>query len=220
MKLFSVVSKSLSITACFTLVIFASLSYRVEAVDAKEEVSQTSSAIEDSHGSSIIDGVPVFRDMGSSNAPTDIAGLTKRADLIVVVKVRQNLWESKPYITRNSDGDISSYASFTQVSIRKVIKGNQSLKGTVIPLAQEIVVDKDKLGRPLIRAMEMTEPLVKEGRYIMFLEKTIGVEGYSQIGVFAKHNTDGLDKSEDQIKSAYFQEMRRQVRQQIKDDQP
>ncbi len=220
MKLFSASLKSLSSAVCLSLVTFSSLSYRVESSIAKEEVTQTSSNIEDSHGSSTIDGVPVFRDMGSSNAPTDIAGLTKRADLIVVVKIRQNLWESKPYIIRNSDGDISSYASFTQASIRKVIKGDQSLRGKTIPLAQEIVVDQDKLGRTLIRAVEMTEPLVKDGRYIMFLEKTLGIEGYSQIGVFGKYNTDGLDKSEDQIKSTYFQDVRRQVRQQIKDDQP
>jgi hypothetical protein len=195
-------------------------SYPAEASSTKEKLTQPSTEVEESHGLSMIDGVPVFRDMGSSNAPSDMAGLTKRADLIVVVKIQQNLWESKPYIIRDSDGGISAYASFTQASIRKVIKGDPNLRGKSIPIAQEIVVDKNKLGLPLIRAVEMTEPLVKEGRYIMFLEKTIGVEGYSQIGIFGKYNTDGLDKSEDQMKSAYFQEMRRNVQQQIKDDQP
>jgi hypothetical protein len=211
---------SLSTLACVVLITAVSFGHQLAASSAKEEVNQTSTNVEDSHGSSMIDGVPVFRAMGSSNAPSDIASLTKRADLIVVVKIRQNLWESKPHITRDSDGGISAYVSFTQASVRKVIKGDQSLKGESIPIAQEMVVDKNKLGLPIILAVDMTEPLVKEGRYIMFLEKTLGVKGYAPIGFWGKHNTDGLDKSEDRLNSAEFRELRRTVRQQIKDDQP
>ncbi len=203
------------------LITLGSLAYPVKASspNVKENANQTATVVESSHASSMIDGVPVLRYMGSSNAPIDIDGLTKRADLIVVVKVQQNLWESKPYIFRDSDGGISGYVSLTQVNVRKVIKGSQDLKGKSIPIAQEIVVDDSKPGTPIIRAVEEVEPFVK-GRYIMFLEKTNNLEAFSPIGVWGKFSTDGLDKSEDRLKSSdAFKELQRKVRQQIKDDQ-
>jgi hypothetical protein len=205
---------------CVGLISFAGPSHRLVASPPIQSLAESSTIAEDSKGSSEIDGVKVLRSSFLSDAPEDIEGLTKRADLIVVVKIKQNLWESKPYTVRDSDGGIAAYATFTQADVRKVIKGSQNFKGKVISIAQEMLVDTDKFGKPVVRAAEMVEPMVKGGRYIIFLEKTLGVDGYAPIGFWAKHNTDGSDKSEDGVKNAKYQALRRQVRQQIKDDQP
>jgi hypothetical protein len=205
---------------CFCMFGLTAFNPKSNASSPESSMSQNLVKEEDAPRSSIIEGMQVVRQMSLIDSPEDIEGLTKRADLILVVKIKQNLQESEPYIVRNSEGGIAAFASFTQVEVRKVIKGSSSLKGKNIRVAQELLIDKDKFGRPIVLAGETEEALVKGGRYIVFLEKTLGVEGYAPISFLAKHNTDGSDKSEERIKSEKYQELRRQVRQQIKDDQP
>jgi hypothetical protein len=193
-----------------------------QATQSGNQPQESNSQQTDVHqyGSAKIDGIPVVREMTMIDAPGDIEGLTKRADLIVVVKVKQSLGESVPYVVRNSEGGIAAYASLTQADVRKVIKGDRRLIGKSIPVAQELLINRDNPAKPVILASEKAEPLVKGGRYIMYLERTLGVDGYAPIAYWAKYNTDGTDLAEERILSPGLKDLRRQVKQIIKDDQP
>ena len=182
--------------------------------------ADTSQSTNTSHPSSIetINGMPVQRLQASFIAPSDVEGLIKESDLIVIGKVGQSLEEAEPLISRDADGEVSSAVSLVKMTVKKVFKGDANLKNQTIKIGQSIAILSDKTGKPYVRSVENVQPFQK-GRYLLFLKKGIGVDAYFPTGLFyGRHNIDKTDNSEENIDSPSYQTIRKTVRQQFKDD--
>lgn len=180
----------------------------------------TSQSSDNLHSASIetINGIPVQRSQVSIAGPSDVDGLIKESDLIVIGKIEQSLEEAEPIVTRATDGAISSAASLVKMTVRKVFKGDPNLKNQTIKIGQSIVILSDKRGKPYISAIETVQPYQK-GRYLLFLKKGNGVDAYFAITLFyGRHNIDGTDNSEEKIDSPSYQTVRKIVRQRFKED--
>jgi len=179
-----------------------------------------SQAVSPSHVQQIetIDGLPVVRSMASYYGPTDINGLIKDSDLVVIGKIEQSLEEAEPLIGRDSEGGISSANSLVNMTVKKVFKGSPSLKNQTIKVGQSIAIVKEPGKKTYIQGIENVAPYQK-GRYLLFLTKANGADAYFANTLFyGRHNLDGTDTSEEKINSPSYQELRKLVRQRLKDD--
>ena len=180
----------------------------------------TSQSSDDPHSASIetINGIPVQRSQASFAGPSDVDGLVKGSDLIVIGKIEQSLEEAEPIVSRDVDGEISSATSLVKMTVRKVFKGDPNLKNQTIKIGQSIAILTDKTGKPYIEAIENVHPYQK-GRYLLFLRKGNGVDAYFASTLFyGRHNINGTDNSEEKIDSPSYQTVRKIVRQRFKED--
>jgi hypothetical protein len=181
-------------------------------------IKPSSANIESTSTAETIDGLPVQRLDASIVGPTDIEGLIKESQLIVIGTIEQSLEEATPIIRRDSDGEISSAVSMADFKVKKIFKGNQSLKNQLIKVGYSMAIVSEQGEKPYIRAVENVYPYQKKGRYLLFLSEG-GSSGYYATTLFVgRHNLDGSDKSEENINDPSFQEIRKLVRQRFKDD--
>jgi hypothetical protein len=165
-----------------------------------------------------INGLPVKRLEASISGPTNVEGLIKESELIVIGTIDQSLEESKSVISRDSEGGISNFASVVDFSIKKVLKGDPNLKKQTIKVGQGMIITNNAEGKPYVLAIENIYPFKKKGRYLLFLTPGDPPNYYATTLFYGRHNLDGTDTSEDNIDSPSFKEVRKLVRQQFKDD--
>jgi hypothetical protein len=167
----------------------------------------------------MINGMPVHRYEACITSPTEIDGLTEESDLIVIGQIQQSLEEADPLIGRDVDGEISSFASFANMQVKKVFKGDANLENQTIKIGQDIVILNDNTGKPYVQALDGVYPLQKGGRYLLFLKRANGVDAYFPMGLFlGRHNLDDTDTSEDGITDESYQTVRRLARERFKED--
>jgi hypothetical protein len=184
-----------------------------EAVTSQSDVAQSIPA-------ETIDGMPVHRYEGCfSSIPSDIDALKNEADLIVIGQIEQSLDEAEPLIGRAFDGQISSFASFSNMHVTKVFKGDTNLKNQSIKVGQSLVIVNDNPRKPYIQALLDVYPFQKSGKYLLFLKRAVSVEGYSPLGTFfGRYNLDGTDTSEERIDSPEYQALRKLIREQFPEE--
>jgi hypothetical protein len=162
-------------------------------------------------------GIPVQLTMGSIADFGGLEGMMTRSDLIVIGKVEKTIEEAGPTVLAEVDGVVDA-VTYVPLTIKKVFKGDASLKNTQIVLGQQAAVLKDKKGNPYASVFESFAPFQK-GKYLLFLNRSADGKAYFPVGVFfGKHNLDGTDPDEERTSSEEIKNIRKIVKEKFKDD--
>lgn len=188
-----------------------------KAVNSQSVDNVRLSSVESSSDVEMINGMRVSRSEGCFTSPTEIDGLIRESDLIVIGQIQQSLEEAEPLISQDADEGISSFDTSVSMKVMKVFKGGANLENQTIKIGQHIVIRDDNAGKPYIQALEDVYPFQK-GRYLLFLKRAVGVDAYFPMGLFyGRYNLDGTDTSEEEINDESYQTIRKLVRQRFKE---
>lgn len=167
--------------------------------------------------SEVIEGLTVSRTMGSIIVPSNIDEMIQKSDLIIIGKPTQSITESTPLIQRDSEGYISEAISLTQFKVQRVLKGVPYSDTIAIGQAAAVITDS-QTGRTYLQVVDEYQPLVKNAKYILFLQKGLNNSPlYFPSGVYyGKVNIDGADPTEAKIPVVEFQSIRKAVMEKFK----
>jgi hypothetical protein len=162
-------------------------------------------------------GMPVYLSIGCIADLGGLDGMIAKADLIVIGKVEKTIEEAGPTIFNEAYG-VFDAVTYVPLTIKKVFKGDSTLKNKQIVLGQQAAVLKDKKGNPYVSVLEGFSPFQK-GKYLLFLKRSMDGKAYFPSGVFfGKHNLDGTDPDEDKIRYEEVKRIRKIVKERFKDD--
>jgi hypothetical protein len=162
-------------------------------------------------------GMPVRLSMGSIAAVGGVDGMIAQSDLIVIGKVEKTIEEAGPTVLSEDYGVVDA-VTYVPLTIKKVFKGDATLKNTEIVLGQQAAVLKDKKGNPYASILEGFAPFQK-GKYLLFLKRSFDGKAYFPVGVFyGKHNLDGTDPDEEKTQYEEVKNIRKIVKEKFKDN--
>lgn len=206
------------------LIIFlASLLIACDSVSPKTTTSQTNIS-QDS--SSQNNDLPIEK--GSANYVTfdSAESLASRADVIIIGQTKSDFQSSQAVsidkenkgkakikvgqsvVVRDEMGQISDYYTITPVTIKKVLKGTDTVLEKEISVIQAGAVVEEPGRDKYILADDGFSPLVKNAKYLLFLSKVDSTiypnleDTYSIISVNqGKFNLDKTDKKEAKVET-------------------
>jgi hypothetical protein len=162
-------------------------------------------------------GMPVYLSIGCIADLGGLDGMIAQSDLIVIGKVEKTIEEAGPTILSEDDGVVDA-VTYVPLTIKKVFKGDATLKNTQIVLGQQAAILKNKKGNSYASILEGFAPFQK-GKYLLFLRRSMDRKAYFPVGVFfGKHNLDGTDPDEDKTRYEEVKRIRKIVKERFKDD--
>jgi hypothetical protein len=161
-------------------------------------------------------GMPVRLSMGSIAAVGGVDGMIAQSDLIVIGKVEKTIEEAGPTVLSEDYGVVDA-VTYVPLTVKKVFKGDATLKNTQIVLGQQAAVLKDQKGNSYASILEGFSPFQK-GKYLLFLKKSSDGKAYFPVGVFyGKHNLDGANPDEEKTQYQEVKDIRKIVKDKFKD---